>query len=186
MAGKKQQSGVKTSLVPEHETFTVFRAQLLHGHREWRMIRLRALITECRHFTDQLQKSSKDGWTAADERRAQDHFNERAAEINALWRDLSAQFERAALAGNADWFERQAKAIRSGDNRSNTDKAHDRFEAAVARELEFAYWETRVEQQKCSGARGKLQSGETRHYADRNKGKDAAQQAEKQRTAVKR
>ncbi len=94
-----------------------------------------------------MQKSSKDGWTAADERRARGHVNERTAEINALWRDLSEQFERAVLNGDADWFERQAKAIRSGDTRSDDAIARDRFEAAVARELEMAFWEGRAAKQ---------------------------------------
>ena len=58
-------------------------------------------------------------------------------DIDALWRDKVAGFERAVLDGDAAWFERQAKAISSGDTRSETDKARDAFEAAVARELEM-------------------------------------------------
>ncbi len=37
-------------------------------------------------------------------------------EVDALWRDLSAQFQRAVIDGDADWFARQAKALRSGES----------------------------------------------------------------------
>ncbi len=69
-------------------------------------------------------------------------------QIDALWRDLSAQFERAVLDGNADWFERQAKAIRSGDTRDKTKKARGRFEAEVARVLEMSSHRKRAEEEK--------------------------------------
>ncbi|MDQ3253839.1 MAG: hypothetical protein M3R15_08025 [Acidobacteriota bacterium] len=185
MAGKPKQSGIKTSLDP-HQGFTDIRAKLLHGHREWKMIRLRQLITECRHLTEQVQKLSKDGWSAADERLVENYVEARLAEINTLWRDLSEQFERAVLNGDAEWFERQAKAIISGDRRSDTQKARGRFEAAVAKELEFAFFGTRPEHQKRNSARREVSASDTGRHAEQSKGKAATQQARKQSAAVKR
>ena len=54
-------------------------------------------------------------------------------EIDALWRDLSAQFERAVLDGDAGWFEQQAKALDSVQQQE-----HARFNAAVVCAIEFA------------------------------------------------
>lgn len=142
---RKPKSGVKSATDPQREGFTDIRAKLLHGHRDWKMIRLRELITACRHYAEQTQKASTNGgWTASDERLVQNHLETRAEEINALWREACTAFEQAVLDGDADWFERQAKAIRSGDRRSDT-KARGRFEAAVARELELAFWKARAE-----------------------------------------
>jgi hypothetical protein len=135
---RKPKSGVKSSINPQREEFTEIRAKLLHGHREWKMIRLRELIRE--HET-QLGSPLADNYLS--ERAAAKAEIARAKryvlldEIDALWRDKAAGFERAVLDGDATWFERQAKAIRSGDTRSETDKARDAFEAAVARELEM-------------------------------------------------
>ncbi len=39
--GRKPKSGVKSETNPHREGFTDIRAKLLHGHREWKMIRLR-------------------------------------------------------------------------------------------------------------------------------------------------
>ena len=43
---RKPKSGVKSSINPQREEFTEIRAKLLHGDREWKMIRLRELIRE--------------------------------------------------------------------------------------------------------------------------------------------
>lgn len=69
-----------------------------------------------------------------------------------LWQGLSAEFEHAVLDGDAEWFERQANAVRRKDNRTDKQKDRDRFYAAVIRELGMASaWtqsKQRAEQEK--------------------------------------
>jgi hypothetical protein len=67
-------------------------------------------------------------------------------EIDSLWNTLSAQFERAVLDGDAEWFERQAKAIRWHDSRTESQKERAQFNAEVIRRFEGAFWSTRTKQ----------------------------------------
>lgn len=187
MAGKPRQAGVKTSLDPQREEFADIQTKLRRGNREWRMIRLRELISvvekECggRLADNYLSASAAEI--------AQERGYVLRAEIDKLWRDIAAEFERSVLDANGDWFDRQAKAIRSGDRRSDTDKARGRFDAAVAKVLEMAFWRTRVEQQKrtrveqqkCNSALRALSPSDTA----RKKAADAMSQSRRQWMAVK-
>jgi hypothetical protein len=86
---------------------------------------------------------SRKGWLAALDKlglRA-----EQPDEITSLWRRVVAEFERAVLSGNADWLKGQADAI-SGP--LPVDDNFGRFDAAVFRQLEMAFWGTRAEERK--------------------------------------
>ncbi len=147
MAGKPKQSGVKTSVDSQRETAKEIQAKLLHGERDWRMMRLQELVREHHESDERLPDNHLSARAKANAEIARQKRYVLLNEIDALWRDLSAQFERAVLDGDADWFERQAKAIRSRDRRTDIEKARDRFEAAVARQLEWAYFQTRAAKQ---------------------------------------
>jgi hypothetical protein len=62
-------------------------------------------------------------------------------ELASLWRDLRAQCERALLDGDADWFERQAKAIKKSGL-----PQRGPFNAKVIQLLEAAKWITHIKQ----------------------------------------
>ena len=88
--------------------FTDKRAMLFHGQREWRMHCLRRIL----------------GLIAKNDGKLPDNYlSARAATImknalpfqspmDLLWRELVAEFEQAVLRGDADWFQRQADAIK--------------------------------------------------------------------------
>jgi hypothetical protein len=67
----------------------------------------------------------------------------RLAEIASLWQMLRGRFERAALDGNADWFQRQAKALRSVQSQEKI-----QFNAKVVYLLEMAMWSTHAKQSR--------------------------------------
>jgi hypothetical protein len=133
-------SGNKSSLRLSHRVpSTEISARLFHGHPEGKMMLLQALIKE--HEKEfgppRLPDDYLSARNAANEETARQTRYVMQDVIDMLWRDKVAGFERAVLDGDFKWFERQAKAIRSGDTRSVLEKARDRFEAAVARELCF-------------------------------------------------
>ncbi|MGI8435939.1 MAG: hypothetical protein ACR2NX_03415 [Chthoniobacterales bacterium] len=141
MAGKPKQSGVKTSLEPQRESAGEIQAKLLYGERDWRMMRLQELVRE-RHEPDErladnhLSARAKANAEIARQKKSYVLLNE----VDALWRDLSAQFERAVLDGDADWFERQAKAIQRETRRDMLNQ----FESEVAHILEIFSWYDRA------------------------------------------
>ncbi len=137
MAGKKKQSGVKTSLEPQRESAGENQAKLLHGQRDWRMRRLQELVRERHEPDERLADNHLSARAKANAEIARQRKYVLLNEVDALWRDLSAQFERAVLDGDADWFERQAKAIQRKAGRD----ALNQFEAAVAHKLEMFYWD---------------------------------------------
>jgi hypothetical protein len=192
-----QKSGLKALIDPQREEATEIHGKLLHGHREYKIIRLRELIEaernaqraaqkemfqcereaeiarfkklsrkqrekEKRHHVavlkgldTALKQAETMPWFLSDNflsARANEISARLAAndyvelpELDALWRDLHAQFERAVLDSDAAWFERQGKAIHSNDIRSETDKHRDEFDAAVAHALEMGFWRARAE-----------------------------------------
>src|SRR5439155_880123 len=62
-------------------------------------------------------------------------------EIDSLWKTWSAQCERAVLNGDADWFERQAKAIEKGGLLQRV-----QFNTKVTYLLETEMWATHIRQ----------------------------------------
>lgn len=108
--GRKPKSGVKSETNPHREGFTDIRAKLLHGHREWKMIRLRELVSDHQKQFASLADNHLSARAAANAEIARRKRYVELDEIDALWRDTVAGFERAVLDGDADWFERQAKA----------------------------------------------------------------------------
>ena len=62
-------------------------------------------------------------------------------ELAWLWQELCTQSEHAVLNGDADWFERQAKAIKRGGNPQRV-----QFSAKVVHLLELAFWGTQAKQ----------------------------------------
>lgn len=147
--GRPEDSGAKSGIKPHLQSGTAMRAQLHHGHPDWKMILLRERIRVLQreeekrlgaHFDPERTPLLPDNFLSA---RALD--NAKVArqnrylmreEIDALWCDLVAGFERAVIYGDAEWFQRQARAIRSRDTRTATARARDQFEAAVVARLE--------------------------------------------------
>ena len=118
-------TSIKASIkheVPKEPTET--RAKLFHGHLDWQMIRLRQLIGDGSKLADNhlsAQLADYYAKAAAHVRERQTIFREhntRKARLQhlrtmkhklpvmppvlAAWRELSAQFERAVLDGDAD------------------------------------------------------------------------------------
>jgi hypothetical protein len=107
------------------------RGTIIYGSAEWRIIRLRQLIGDGSELPDNFLSARKAQW----ERIAAEKRYVLLKEIDVLWRDLAAQFERAVLDGDADWFRRQAKAIKDGGLPQRW-----RFNAKVVYLLEQAMW----------------------------------------------
>lgn len=155
---RKPKSGNKSSLDPKRTSSTDSRSRLFYSHPEWKMIRLRALIEENKEqFGSQLpddclsaraiakrhgsQRQYLSARKAANDETARQKGYVLQDEIDMLWRDKIAGFERAVLDGDYKWFERQAKVIRDGNTLS-----HVWFEAAVAYELEMCCHRTRTKE----------------------------------------
>jgi hypothetical protein len=136
--GRHEYSGVLTGIKPGSEEWSDIRNRIIYGHPEWRMVRLRELIGD----------GSKLGGNLLSARAAENQAKARTKgyvlldEIDSLWNTLSAQFERAVLDDDAEWFGRQAKAIRWHDSRTESEKARAHFNAEVIRRLEGAFWST--------------------------------------------
>jgi hypothetical protein len=124
--GRKAGSGVKSSMQAQQaQPSTDVRAQLLHDSREWRMVVLRACIGDGSKLPDNYLSARAEANRAALAAMTPGKRYLLLDKIDSLWRDVRAQFERAVLDGNADWFRRQAKAI----ERKSGDTARGRFEA---------------------------------------------------------
>jgi hypothetical protein len=134
---KRERRDAALKASPAKETFTDARSRYAHSHREWRIVRLRQLIEQYKGEQAKAIGDQRlpDNWFShGDKRIGADIFTE----IDSLWRDLSAELERAVLNGDANWFERQARAIRGigSYQRHGSDRAQ--FEIAVMREIEIA------------------------------------------------
>ncbi len=113
-------------------------------------------------------------------------------EIDKLFNEHRAEYERALLDRDPEWFERQADALRREDKRtpSQTDRA--RFDVAVAKELEILYYLERAmpfpDASTSEDHGGKLSAIE-RAEAERQDSlseKERAQRERKQRAWLKR
>jgi hypothetical protein len=95
---------------PEDAQWDEIPNRFIYGSTKWRIIKLRQLIGDCSQMPDNYLSARKAEWQriAAEKRYVQ------LDEIDSLWNAWSTQCERAVLDGDADWFERQAKAIRKG------------------------------------------------------------------------
>jgi hypothetical protein len=136
--GRKKGSGVLSG-IPKHESWTEIRSRVIHDSAEWRLVRLRQLIGDGSKLADNHLSARK----AKNEKTATKKRYVLLSEADSLWRDLSAQFERAVLNGDAGWFERQAKALGSVQQQE-----HARFNAAVIRAIEGAMWAHRAHQKR--------------------------------------
>jgi hypothetical protein len=119
---------------------------MIIGHAEWRIVRLRRLVGDGSNLADNYLSARKVQWQAAIAKAVVKHSNVMLSEIDKLWNEWSAQCERALLNGDADWFERQADAIRWTDTRTPTQKQRAHFNAKVVRLLEHATWSTHARQ----------------------------------------
>jgi hypothetical protein len=106
--GRKPNRAVLSG-IPKEETWDEIRCRIIFGSNEWPMVGLRQLIA-----TGQRQK------------------------IEPLMRKLIADCERAALDGDADWFRRQANAIKKGGSPQRAqfyEKIVDLLEYAMCKTL---------------------------------------------------
>ncbi len=169
--GRAKASGVKSSIDPQREEFTELRARLAHGYRrdEWPIARLQALIpaivadekqsvtgmlrAEIKACGDKKKRKSlakaveeieRNEWKLPDNYlSARTHISPND-ELASLWRTHRSEHERAVLTSDADWFEKQAKAIRCPNKQETSDLARNLFRAAIVRELEMAFWRKRA------------------------------------------
>ena len=137
--GRHDHSGVYTGIKPGSEEWSDIRNRIIYGSAEWRMIRLQEL-----NDGDKLPDLLLSARAAENQAKARAKGYVLLDEIDSLWNTLSAQFERAVLDGDAEWFERQAKAIRWHDSRTESQKARARFNAEVLQRLETGFWSTRA------------------------------------------
>lgn len=93
-----------------------------------------------------LERGDERAWPLADNFLSSRARETQPDEMRLLWRELVAQFERAVLRGNTDWFERQAAGILWNDRRTESEKTLARFKAEVVRRLDQAIWLTRAKQ----------------------------------------
>ena len=123
--------GLKRSIT-HRDAPTDNRPKLSHGGPDWRTIRLRQLIGDGSKLPVNRLSLRREATRQAIAKGTPYVLLD---EIDALWPDLAAQFERAMLDGDADWFKRQAHAIEHGDERTGQEKDRGRFEAEVMRLL---------------------------------------------------
>jgi len=106
--GRKPNRAVLSGIKPDQETWDEIRCRIILGSTEWPMVALRQLIA-----TDQRQ------------------------EFAPFMRKLIVDCECAALEGDADWFRRQANAIKKGGLPQRA-----QFNAKVVHLLELVMYET--------------------------------------------
>jgi hypothetical protein len=159
--GRKKGSGVLSG-IPPNESWTDIRNRTIYDSPEWPLLKLRALIGDATLPDNYLSAQS-----AAHNEKLLKHVQKRKAifakyrsakmrlrhlrdnplplmpPILSAWTTLLAGFERAVLDGDADWSMRQAKALGSVRQQE-----HSRFNAAVVRAIEEAYWEQRAAHHK--------------------------------------
>ena len=149
--GRKAGSGVFSGIKPEWETWQDIRNRIIYGSVEWRIIRLCQLMRDGSKLPTNYLSSRKAQWESKWPRKPAPpkkpkptklRFNAKRRyvlldEIDVLWRDVSAEFERAVLDGDANWFKRQSKAIEKGGMPQRV-----RFNTRVLDLLESAMWGT--------------------------------------------
>jgi hypothetical protein len=121
---------------PERATWEEIRSRIIYGSTEWRLTRLRQLIEQ--YKAEQAKAigdpNLPDNWLSdRDKTIRADIFTE----IDWLWRELSAEFQRTVMDGDAGWFKRHAKAI---EHSGLPEPA--RFNAKVIYLIELAWWGT--------------------------------------------
>jgi hypothetical protein len=104
--GRKPKRAAQSGIKPDEEIFDEIRGRLLYGP-EWRMVALQSLIPK-----DRSQLHSN--YLSAPRDTRCSPYTEQHPGVFQLWKDLCFEFERAVVNGDADWFERQAKAIKKG------------------------------------------------------------------------
>jgi hypothetical protein len=122
---------------PERAEWDEIRKRIIYASTEWPMVGLRQLIGDGSKLPDNFLSADYLTTPPALQKQEKAHRDK----VDSLWRPLRAQFERAVLNGDADWFERQAKAIRKDRLPQRA-----RFNAKVVHLLEIAMWETSVKQ----------------------------------------
>jgi hypothetical protein len=130
-------SGVLSGIKPDREEWSDIRGRIIYGSAAWRMIKLRQLIGDGSQLPDNYFSARKTEWQSIAAKKRYVLLDE----IDSLWNTWSAQCERAALNGDADWFEQQAKAIRKGGLPPRA-----QFNAKVVQLLELAMWGTQAKQ----------------------------------------
>jgi hypothetical protein len=162
---KRRNAALKSKRKAARETLADARARYRHGHREWPMVLVRAMVDNATKFKGEMPFSVRAAIAASRVGASDAVWNKLRAQGKAgkdqdpqqwlaarddlikrfktdppesHWQKLLRDFERAVLAGDDKWFERQAKAIRFNDTRSDSEKARARFEVAVLREYEDA------------------------------------------------
>jgi len=159
---ERRNAALKSKRKATRETFADARKRYRYGHRDFPMVAVRAMIDTAAKFKGEMRFSVRAAiaasrvsafdalWNALLREGKAGEKQQWLAERDELikgfrveppeshWRRLLADFERAVLAGDDTWFERQAKAIRFNDTRSDSEKARARFEVAVLSEFEDA------------------------------------------------
>ncbi len=105
---------------------------------------LALLAKVCSENGSKLPDNYLSAHTAENARLAQTNRIVLRDEIDKLFNEHRAEYERAVLGGDAEWFERQANALGWDDNRTDAQIGRARFDAAVARELEYIFLKERM------------------------------------------
>jgi hypothetical protein len=107
-AGRKKGSGGKTFIKARPAMpFTDKRAILFHGQLDWRMICLRRILDVIAKNDGKLP----DNYLSARAVTIMKNALPFRSPMDELWGELAAEFERAVLRGDADWFRAQANVI---------------------------------------------------------------------------
>ena len=136
-AGRKPDNAVLSGIRPKRETWTDIRNRIIYDSAEWPLVGLRMLIGDGSQLPDNYLSAR----AAANAETARQKRYVLLEKIDALWNKLRAQFERAVLDGDAEWFKRQLQALSSKQSQEKI-----RFNAKVVHLLEMAMWGTHANQ----------------------------------------
>jgi hypothetical protein len=136
--GRHDHSGVLSGIRPERETWTDIRNRIIYDSAEWPLVALRTLIGDGSMLADNFLSADYLSTDTHDLQRQEKALRQKIA---TFWRPLIAQFERAVLDGDADWFKRQLQALSSKQSQEKI-----QFNAKVVHLLEHAMWGTHVKQ----------------------------------------
>jgi hypothetical protein len=160
--GRKKGDGVLSGINPERETWDDIRNRIAYDSAEWPLVKVRTLIGDGSVLPDNyltVELAKYDAKVAAHvcerteifrkHRRSPKECWRRLADMRnklplmppilSAWRTLLARFERAVLDGNAEWFDAQAKPLRSAEHQE-----HIRFNEEVLYWLKMKMWETQA------------------------------------------
>jgi hypothetical protein len=135
--GRKDKSGVISGIQPQRETWDEIRNRLIYDSAEWPLVGLRTLVGDGSKLADNFLSADYLSTPPA----LQKQEKALRGEIASFSRPLVARFERAVLDGDADWFERQRRALGSVQSQEKI-----RFNSKVVDLLETAFWGTRAKQ----------------------------------------